>query len=351
MTISLDELKAENAAEEAQSENNQDVTEQGALDDKNVNDDVIDDADIEQDNGTEDGSEEGEKLESWQQTEVDASESDQSGFVPNAEAAKRRKQNTALRGTVKEKDTEIELLRKELEEAKSVNAPVQTAPTLSTRPTREGCGYDEDAYDVALDAWNDEKLDLKIKSMNQTANQNQQQEQKAEAAKQQIQNSLNDHYARAEKLVSDGKVKQEIFQAADGNVRNAIESVFNGAGNEMTDQIIARLNDMGSGSEKVVYLLGRNTSKLNELTGLLQKDPTGLSAMGFLGKLHSEVQDPQKRRSNAPKPANKLTGDAAATSSHGTMFKKWSKSTDPQTRIDLKSKAKAAGEDVSSWKW
>ena len=351
MTISLDELKAENAAEEVKAEDSQDVIDQDELDDGHINADVLYDEGDDQDDDTESGSEESATLESWQQTDDDTSESDQSGFVPNAEAAKRRKQNTALRGTVKEKDTEIELLRKELEEAKSVNATVQTAPTLSTRPTREGCGYDEDAYDVALDAWNDEKLDLKIKSMNQAANQNQQQEQKAEAAKQHMQNSLNDHYARADKLVSDGKVKQEIFQAADGNVRNAIESVFNGAGNEMTDQIIARLNDMGAGSEKVVYLLGRNTSKLNELTGLLRNDPTGLSAMGFLGKLHSEVQDPQKRRSNAPKPASKLTGDAAATSSHGTLFKKWSKSTDPQTRINLKSKAKAAGEDVSSWKW
>ena len=353
MSISLEELKAENEASEVESESNQDVNEQDALDVENAKEEIETKSDDSQDNDIVDESEKSEELEGWQQTDDDTSDGDQTGFIPNAEAAKKRKQNKALRGTVKERDSEIELLRKENEALKAGNAPVvaESTPKLEARPRIEDFDYDETRFQNASDDWHDKRIEQKISSLSASTNQRQAQEQAQAKAIQDQQNSVNDHYARAEKLVEEGKVSKDDYRTADTNVRRALESVFPNAGDQTADAIIANLNSLGEGSEKVMYQLGRNNSRLNEIIGVAQSDPTGLRLMAHLGKLHSEVQDPKKRRSNAPNPASKLTGDAAASSNHGTLFKRWSKATHPQDRVDLKAKAKAAGEDVSSWKW
>ena len=353
MSISLDELKAENEAGEINLESNQDMNEQDALDVENVEDDIETRSDDLSNTDIVDESEESEELEGWQQTDDDTSESDQSGFKPNAEAAKKRKQNKALRGTVKERDSEIELLRKEMAELKAGNATtaISSAPQLEPRPKIEDFDYDEERFQDASDDWHDKRIEQKFSSLSASTNQKQAQEQAQAKAMQDQQNSINDHYARAEKLVEQGKVSKDDYRNADTNVRRALESVFPNAGDKTADAIISTLNSLGEGSEKVMYQLGRNNNRLNEIIGVAQSDPSGLKLMAHLGKLHSDVQDPKKRRTNAPKPTSKLTGDAAASSNHGTLFKRWSKATHPQDRVDLKAKAKAAGEDVSSWKW
>jgi hypothetical protein len=356
--LSLNELKEQNAETETKTEDNQNVVEQEVLDDENINEEVAEKADDSQEDDTEDGSTEGGELESWQLTEDETSENDQTGFVPNAEAAKKRKQNKVLRGTVKEQDSkiesqdsEIELLRKQVEKLKagitSNIAPI--APTLSPRPTREDFGYDEVKYDNALDKWNDDKVEMRINNLNQSSIKKQQEEEAQLKSQQAQKNSLDDHYARAEKLIDSGKVSADNYNAADVNVRRALETVFPNAGDQMADRIIATLNSLGDGSEKVMYQLGVNNSKLNEFINTVKADPTGLSMMAHLGKLHSDISNPAKRRSNAPKPATRVSGDSQTKNGHGSMFKQWSKSTDVQSRISLKRKAKAAGEDVSKW--
>ena len=80
MSISLEELKAENEAGEVNSESNQGMNEQDALDVENVEDDIETRSDDLSDTDIVDESEESEELEGWQQTDDDTSESDQSGF-------------------------------------------------------------------------------------------------------------------------------------------------------------------------------------------------------------------------------------------------------------------------------
>lgn len=351
-TLSLKELKEQNAAIEAESEDNQGMVEQDGSDIENINDDVEVKADDSQETDTVDGSEESEELESWQQTEEqETSENDQSGFKPNAEAAKKRKQNKALRGQVKEQESEIELLKKQIEELKTgdVRPTQNNEPLLGARPTLEQFDYDSAKYESALDDWQDQKFKQMFNDLNQSTQQQQQQAAQADLIRKNLQNSLDDHYSRAEKLVESGKVDAASYQMADTNVRRALENIFPNAGDSTADQIIDTLNSLGEGSEKVMYMLGRNNNKLNELTGIIQNDPSGLKMMAHLGKLHAEVQNPSKTRSNAPKPATSLQGDSATKNGYGSLYKQYQKSNDVQTRLDLKRKARQAGEDVSKW--
>ena len=301
---------------------------------------------------TEDGVAETEEVESWMQTESPENSDDQkSGFVPNAEAARKRKQNKALRGTVTEQKSEIETLREELNAIKAGNAPqvTQQESSPAPRPTREAFDYDDDAYDAAVDKWNDDRFEQKLQSFSKNNTQKQQAEQAQQEAIQTQDKSLNDHYERANALVESGKLSAENYQAADSAVRMAVESVIPNGGDQTTNFLISTLNSLGAGSEKVIYQLGVNPQKLGELTNLLRSDPNGLKAMAYLGKLQAEVQSPTKRRSQAPKPGSKVEGSSNGKSSDAVAAKAYAKSTDIGERIRLKRKAKKAGVDVSNW--
>ena len=133
----LKELKAENAATAA-------ATNDAPVGDKK---EIIEDEYVEvveqvkaDDTGSkpeDEGSQEVE-LEDWQLTEeTETSEDEQKGgFVPNHEAAKRRKKNQALRGEIKEKDSELEELRKQVNALQSGTAPkVEQEQAALVRPT------------------------------------------------------------------------------------------------------------------------------------------------------------------------------------------------------------------------
>ena len=112
MQITLDELKAENAAKEAEANNaliedNKEIIEDEYVE---VKEEIKAD---EVESSTEDNDEKEAELESWQLTEdTETSEDDQkSGFVPNHEAAKRRKQAKALKGELNDTKSENEELK------------------------------------------------------------------------------------------------------------------------------------------------------------------------------------------------------------------------------------------------
>jgi hypothetical protein len=351
--LSLKALKAQNdekaeAIEQPVIEN----TQEELVDNETEDETVIESAKSEG-TTTEDGVEKTEEVEGWMQTESTENSDDQkSGFVPNAEAARKRKQNKALRGTVAKQDSELETLREKLNAYESGNAPqvTQQESSPAPRPTREAFDYDDDSYDAAVDAWNDARFDKKMQAFSQTSVKQQQAEQVQQDANNAQDKSLNDHYERANTLVDSGKVSAESYQAADSAVRMAMESVFPNGGDQITNTLISTLNTLGAGSEKVMYQLGVNPQKLDELKSLLRSDPNGLKAAAYLGKLQTEVQSPRKRRSQAPKPGSKVEGSSNGKSSDAVAAKAYAKSTDPGTRIRLKRKAKADGVDTSNWK-
>lgn len=349
MQITLDELKAENAAKEAEANSEPIEDKKEIIEDEYVEVKEESKAD-EVEGSTEDNDEKEAELESWQLTEdTETSEDDQkSGFVPNHEAAKRRKQAKALKGELKEKDSELEELRKQVEALKSGNAPQAEAPKQLTRPTREQFDYDDDAYDAALEKYYDDKLEQKLSSHQSNTTEKQQEAQQRKAAEAQ-QKSLDDHYERASQLVADGKVTADSYRNADTLVRQSLESMFPERGDHMTNALISTLNNLGEGSEKVMYQLGVNPAKMQELQNKLAIDPSGLAASAFLGQLQSQIQTPNKRRSQAPKPSAKADGEGGSSGKGGTLLKQYNKSDDLQTRMNLKRKAKSQGVDTSKW--
>tara|TARA_R100000544_G_scaffold17462_2_gene8347 strand:- start:578 stop:1633 length:1056 start_codon:yes stop_codon:yes gene_type:complete len=349
--ITLNELKAENAAAEAAANNNpvDDVKEDIKDEYVDVTDEVKADA---EESEPEDKGEQETELESWQLTEdTEASESEEkSGFVPNQEAAKRRKQAKALKGQLKEKDSELDELRKQVEELKSgIAPPAQQEIKPLVRPTREQFDYDDDAYDAAIDAYYDAKVKQNLEVHSQSVSQQAQQEAAQKKAVETQQKALDNHYDRAAALVSDGKVTEESFRNADTVVRQSLDMLQPGNGDMLTNALISTLNATGEGSEKVMYMLGNNPVKMQELQNKLMTDPSGLAASAYLGQLQAQVQTPGKRRSQTPKPASKVDGEGGGSGAEGQLKKKYDKSDDLQTRITLKREAKNKGIDVTKW--
>lgn len=355
MAKTLEELKAENAAEELAEESKL------ALDTKdNINDEHVETTDDTKADDikltSEDDDENKVELESWQLTEdAETSEDDhKSGFVPNHEAATKRKKAQALKGELKEVKTENEELLARIAALESGKEPQKQAPQeqvnqLAPRPTREQFDYDDDLYDVAVDKWNDEKLDLKINSHYQSTTQKQQQDSQAQTQQVALKKNLDDHYGRAAELVAEGKVSEDSYKNADRMVRMSMDNIAQGRGDAITDALISTLNDLGAGSEKVMYQLGVNPAKLDVLKSKLTSDPSGFSAAAYLGQLQSQVQTPSKRRSQAPAPGEDVNGESGNNGKGGTLQKQYSKSTDVNDRVTMKRQAKAQGIDVSNW--
>lgn len=351
--LSLSELKAQNAAlaEAAEDKPVDDIQEEVKDEYVQVEEAVVEGSGEEV---TEDEVTDKSELESWQLTdEAETSESEkEGGFVPNSEAAKRRKKAQALKGELKEKDNELEELKRQVEALKAGNAPQAPTQAALVKPTREQFDYDDDAYDAAMEKYYDDKLEQKLNSHTANSQQKATQEAQQQQAVEARQKSLNSHYERAQKLVDDGKVTEEAYKNADSIVRRSLDNLNPGNGDMLADALISTLDSLGEGSEKVMYQLGVNPAKMQELQNRLSTDPSGLSASAYLGQLQLQAKAPGKKRSQAPKPAAVAGGEAGGTGKAGTLQKQYNaleKEGDIQGRIRMKRQAKRDGIDVSNW--
>src|SRR5690606_24954445 len=118
----------------------------------------------------------------------------------------------------------------------------QQVPQVGEKPRREQF-YDKDdpdeAYAEALVDW---KLNAGAAQRQATTQQYEQQHQ-ALVQQQRIEQSVDQHYERAEKLAAASKIKAEDYQAADLRVRSAIDQVFPGGGEQITNALIAHLGE------------------------------------------------------------------------------------------------------------
>jgi len=339
MAQTLEELKAANAAAEAEVTTEEETT----IPEQVVEDEVdTDDSEVEGDEDDILGECESEEaLEAWMQSE----EETDSETVPVGVLAKTR---SKLKSKLRDASDENEQLRAEIERLKKgEHQPVSTA--LPPRPKLEDFDYDEDKYNEAIDDWQLHRFQA---TQNQTQSQ-QQAEQQQKAIMDKIENDSNAHYQRAEKLVESGVITAESYKAADNAVRQTLESVFPGGGDQTADAIISQLSSVGDGSEKVMYFLGKNPSELAKLKDKLSSDPSGLQAMIYLGGLQAKVtQAPSKKVSQAPKPAVKLQGDeqlGAVSSANKKKYQAAHKSGNTQLAFDIKRQARANGVDTSNW--
>ena len=340
--MTLDELKQQNREAEAQQEQLQAEPE----DDGHV---------AEPETAGDDHPEEGEQqkqVPDWmlsddQASHTEAEKSDQSVPVQTLISVRRK-----LKGRVSERDGEIERLRSEIETLKAGTprqAPVTDtpAPAAPPRPRRDDfySAADPDAaYEAALEQWHDKRLDQRLNHIQQSHQQQQQQSQQQQS----MQRALDQHVDRAAAIIAEGHLSAEEWTDADDYVRRSVDSVRPGEGDIVVDNFISRL---GKGSEKVMIALSRNQTFMEEFRQNLRDDPTGLSAMSYLGSLKArfEVAAKSPRSSRAPKPGTQLQGDSKTGGSEQRAYNAAHKAGDRQKAINIKMAAKRRGVDTSTW--
>jgi hypothetical protein len=247
-----------------------------------------------------------------------------------------------LKGRVQKRDDEIETLKQKIANLES--SRTVTTTDLPAKPKPED--FDTDAeHEAALAKWDDQRQDARWAAQ-------QEKEKKAAALRQHnaaIAKDVDAHYERTAELVKSSGMKAENFKEADTTVREMVEAILPGQGDNITDQIISVL---GEGSEKVMFYIGRNKTAKLEFQSLLAEDRTGNKSLVYLGQQKERLNNPKKLRSNAVKPATDVKGDLATSQKGAAMKKKYQaahKKGSTQVAYNLKKDARAAGVDVSSW--
>lgn len=242
---------------------------------------------------------------------------------------------------IADKDSELEKLRALVEKLKApVNQPVKELEV----PDQLDFDTTED-YQKAMRKYIADMVSQQNSLVSQTSEARRRQEKFLEAREK----AVDGHYKRAEVLVKEHSISPEVYQSADLKVREAINGVLPDQGDIVTEAFIEQL---GEGSEKVMYYLGRNEAARNTLINKLLNDKTGLSASVYLGELKALKASAQRHSSsNAPAPAARINGGDKAVSMESLKRKydEAHKKGDVQTAFDLKRKAKAGGFNTKDW--
>jgi len=337
MSQTLEELRAANAALEVKAA---EVPQTNATE---TTDDAVDDLNDDENLAEGDEGEEGQtpEPESWMKGDDQESQEAGKKFTDGDIGAAKAK----LRAKLEAKhQSEVEQLRAQLEEARRNTV----TPQLTARPKRDDF-YDQDDPD---DAYTEALADWKLKESQARQHQETQQyefQRKQLEAQKTIESGVDQHYERAATLAAASGISPELYQSADLRVRSAIDGVFPGGGEQVTNALIASL---GEGSEKVFYNLGVSPKRLAELTAKLAADPSGLQASTYLGKLSAELTAPLRKRSNTPAPATNVQGDANTTDLGKGLQRKYleaHKKGDTQAAYDIRREAKAKNINVKSW--
>ena len=344
MPKTLEELKAENAAEEQRLEEEkatQDQEEVIEAEDETEEVALNDESDLEP-NGDEEKVEEGdteEESEAWMQSDDQGSEDEET--VPLSVLTKTR---SKLKGKVNEQASEIDDLKAQVAKLQANNQSI-TASSPKSMPKLEDFDYDEAKFQKANADW----IQSQITEQIQSASKQQEIAAKQQQAMRDTQEAVDAHYTRAAQLAEKSNIEPELYQSADLKVRQVIDSVVNGQGDAITDVLIARL---GEGSEKVMYYLGRNPKAQETLKSKLLTDPNGISAAIYLGSLHSQITIPQQRKSRATPPAKQIKGGNTTPSPEGKLKKSYQdahRRGNSQAAFDARREARAAGIDTSNW--
>lgn len=286
---------------------------------------------------------EGEEKELWMKSEAEGDE-----VVP---AATHIRIKQKLRGRLGEKDDKILELERTVADLKSkvTTDQQQQTPEHTAKPKRADYESDDDYFDAV-----DRYFDKSMESRYERIDRQKQQDRHVNTFRQSQEKAVNDHYDRAANLLQETGIDAELYQNADVSVREAVNAVMKGKGDQVTDQLIA---NMGVGSEKVVYFLGRNPSALAEFKALLAEDSSGIKASIYLGTKKAELTKPQRMRSNAPPPPSELPGGDAQGGVDGHIdasnakrkYDAAHKAGKTGEAIKIKFKAKRSGVDTSGW--
>lgn len=334
----LEELKAQNAEEES-AQQEEVVTDEAEAED--VESDEQPDIETESDDDVETEGGEDEEVEAWLQgDQPEEQEAEKSVPLP-----KHIEVRTKLKSTVKEQNSEIESLKAEIEQLKSQSVAPQLGDSIGPRPKRDDFYEHEDpdgAYEDALYEWRSQAEASK--------NQLEAQKQAQEKHQAQIQEAVASHYQRAEKLIEKHNIDASVYQQADRRMRQAIDDVAPGSGDAIFDSL---LGQMGDGSEKVMFYVGSNPQRTDQLKSALMTDPSGLKAMRLIGRWEAEAITPKKKVTRAQKPAKRADGGTdTAASSEAKLKKQYAAAHakgNYQQSINIREQAKAAGFNPNNW--
>ncbi len=347
-TQTLEELKQLNAQEEETTA--EETTEEVETEEEETEEHTETETEEEEQSDTEDTDEEEteetdeEEVEAWKRSEKQDSQEDQPKKFTGADVARARRKERAK--AEKRVDDELQRLRDEnaaLKAGRQQHRSQEQQQQLPPRPKLEDYEYDEAKYTAALDDWYDQRMDQRLTARATTEQQSQARENQTRA----IEEAVNAHDSRAAGLIASGDLEAEDYAGAEEKVRHALDQAVSGQGDTIADQLISQV---GEGSEKLFYYLGKNPNALSTLQGKMVADRTGLQAMLYLGELKAKmVTPPKKPTSKTPKPGKKLKGDSRASGKADALQRQYSKSENVQERISLKRQARAAGVDTSNW--
>lgn len=336
--MSLDDLKAENETEEVEAAAAPQVTdaetETESVEDKPEVDQTA--AELDGDPDTVDETDESE-ADDWKKPDGHTSEKlftsrdIRAARIKAGEKADRRNSG------------EVEELQKRIVELEGRSAK----PDTLSRPKRDQFFEADDpdtAYEDAVLDWMKGTVQAEQSASNASAEITRQNSHSFEETGR----AVDEHYERAAKLAQDSGISAELYQQSDLKVREMIESIYPGGGDNIADELIKQL---GEGSEKVMFSIGIKQSRLDELKNRLLSDPRGIKAALYLGSLNTELNAPHKRKTTAPAPADTVEGDMAPQ--NGKVMKKQydalHKSGDIGKAFNAKMAAKAAGVNTADW--
>lgn len=339
--ISLEELKAENAAlENTETEEVEATQPQEVVDTEPEEVAELPIEDVEEGAETDQDQTKVEPVESWMQEEDGASSSVED--IPDAAwKAARVKYRAKLDRKTQEHDSETQSLKDEIAR---LNAN-QTPTGVQARPKLEDFDHDVEKYDAAVDEWHSASLGAQMNAHTQTQN------TKASMGKavEQLNKAVDQHYDRAAKMTEQYGISPEVYQQADLSVRQMIETIRPNEGDAITEGLISKL---GEGSEKVFYFLGKNEEARAKLQTILSTDPSGLAAAMYLGELKGKHVNPKKKTSNAPAPAAQVKGDTPNVDNMKDVRKRYAaaqKAGNVSDAFNIKRNAKKAGADTTNW--
>lgn len=326
--MSLEELKAQNAAEEAAQAQQPEVEEIDA---------ESEDLEVDPPETTE-GEQTEEPTEDWLKEDSAEEEKKQSDLVPAAVLAETRRK---LRGQVSEKDAEIQRLKSELDQVKASPAAT-SAQDLDLEIAVESWEYEGDnyaRYKAELDARNARKI-------MQAESAKAQQAQSFEQEQREIAEQFNQHYDRVEALVASGKITVEKFKAAEEKLIEKLDQTT-GAGAIVMKKFIASI---GKGSEKVIAHLGTSGAALQRLEQELKRDPSGIAAAMYMGGLREKFESvPATKPKTAPTPDVPLRGKAPVTTADKAAYDKAHAAKNTEKAFAIKLAAKEKGINTSEW--
>lgn len=241
-----------------------------------------------------------------------------------------------------EATTELEELKAEIEALKKgqqVTAPVQPvkAPANSGYPPvpllyENGVNTPAE-YQQAYQNWTIECRNIDQRNAQQdTARVNASKETEARA------NRLAE---RSTSFIKENKIKADM---AISTIQDGVQGLDGVLGVE--GAALDLLDNIGDGSDKLAYYLGKNPDALATVKKLFEEDRRGFKVNTWLTKTALKLNRNNSKVSKAPEPDEALSGDGSTVTS-GAWQKKYDDAKDISKMLEIKRQAKAAGVIVS----